>query len=408
MKIQKYLILSTLLCGILMADIPGNWEINPADYENYMTVTAVLDVNNVPSASDNIVLGAFVEDECRGYTYPILVGEQWMYFLMLYANTNNEIIEFEVYDADNDLTAPAYDFITFENSIPFGSPDLPHTFYTTLSTILLGDVNFDTIINILDIVIIVNIILPGDGWNGGNPPNDSQLAAADINQDGTVNVLDIVIIVNIILPDALSRQILWYYDDAWTYETLKGEETSTATLFYNQDYLGIRSNGEIAGIELMLSGDYTIENNNLPSGWEFYHKDGKVLMYSLDGSKLDNSKLFEYTGDLTITSSIVADWYGSDIVINNFILPDKYNLSNAYPNPFNPITNFSFTLPEDGHVSVEVFNLKGQLIDSIYNGFINAGEYHFTWNAEGIVSGTYFLNMNAGSYHDVQKVVLMK
>ena len=37
-----------------------------------------------------------------------------------------------------------------------------------------------------------------------------------------------------------------------------------------------------------------------------------------------------------------------------------------------------------------------------------AGEYHFNWNAEGLVSGTYFINMNAGSYQGMQKVVLMK
>ena len=130
----KYIniIISTFIIGMLFADIPENWEINPANFENYMTVTAVLEVNNQPSSSNSIALGAFVDDVCRGYTYPILVGEKWMYFLMVYANTNNEVIEFAAYDIEYDLSAPAYDFIVFENSVPFGSPDNPYIFNTTL------------------------------------------------------------------------------------------------------------------------------------------------------------------------------------------------------------------------------------------------------------------------------------
>ena len=131
-------------------------------------------------------------------------------------------------------------------------------------------------------------------------------------------------------------------------------------------------------------------------------------MYSLDGSKLNSSKLFEYSGESNIINTIVADWYDSEILVSATQVPDEYILGKVYPNPFNPVTNVSFALPEDGHVSVEIFNLKGQLIDSIFNGFMYAGEYHFNWNAEGFVSGTYFINMNAGSYQGTQKVVLMK
>jgi hypothetical protein len=411
MKIQKYLILSTLLCGILMADIPGNWEINPADYENYMTVTAVLDVNNVPSASDNIVLGAFVGDECRGYTYPIMVGEQWMYFLMIYADTNNELINFKVYDIDNEILTYASDVITFASGIPNGTPDDPFLFSVDTSTIVSGDINFDADVNVLDIVIMVDIILAGDTWvdNEGNYLTEDQFTAGDINGDGNLNVLDIVQLVEILLWGDLSRTVVWYFtDDEWKLDEVWGGIVTTASLLYSSNYIGIRSDGDIAGIQFEVSGDFNIKNNKLPNGWEFHHNDGIILIYSLDGSKLTSSKLFEYSGEINITKTVVADWYGSDIVVSSMQVPDRYILGKVYPNPFNPVTNVSFTLPEDSHVSVEIFNLKGQLIDSIYNGFRNAGEYHFIWNAEGIVSGTYFLKMDAGSYQDVQKIVLMK
>ena len=57
----------------------------------------------------------------------------------------------------------------------------------------LGDVNNDTILNILDIVTVVNFVL------GANEAEDCQLEASDLNQDGGLNILDIVQLVNIIL-----------------------------------------------------------------------------------------------------------------------------------------------------------------------------------------------------------------
>jgi len=411
MNTVKHMIISTFMMGILIADIPEDWQINPANYEHYMTVTAVLEVNNTPSTSSSIVLGAFAGDECRGYTYPILVGEQWMYFLMIYANVNSETIEFEVYDVENDMLAPATDALTFASSVPYGMPDEPVLLSTFLDTIMMGDVNFDTTINVLDIVMLVDIIFNGEGWvnNDGNPLSDDQFTAADYNGDLNINVLDIVMIMDVILSQSLNRSIIWYYDnETWQYDEVRGASVSMATLIYNPGYIGIRSDGDIAGIQFEIAGDFDITNSKLPSGWDINHQNGIVLMYSLDGSKLSGNKLFEYSGEINIASTIVADWYGSDILVSATQVPDEYILGKVYPNPFNPITNVIFALPEDGHVSVEIFNLKGQLIDSIFNGFMYAGEYHVSWNAEGLVSGTYFVNMNAGSYQSTQKVVLMK
>ena len=58
----KHIIISTFIIGTLFADIPEAWEINPANFQNYMTVTAVLEVNSELSSSNSIVLGAFVDD----------------------------------------------------------------------------------------------------------------------------------------------------------------------------------------------------------------------------------------------------------------------------------------------------------------------------------------------------------
>ena len=67
--------------------------------------------------------------------------------------------------------------------------------------IIAGDINFDGVLDILDIVTIINYILPGDDWNNGNPPSEEQTAAADVTGDGELNVIDIILLVNMILDE---------------------------------------------------------------------------------------------------------------------------------------------------------------------------------------------------------------
>lgn len=411
--IFKFILIPILLSGLVMANIPENWDINPSDYENYMTVTAVLEINNQPSESEDIILAGFVGDECRGYTSPIMVGNQWMYFLIIYSNsnTNNEIVEFEVYDIENDIFSPASDAIAFASGIPYGVPDNPITFTTTLSDIIIGDVNFDGAINVIDIVGLVDIILTGDSWvdSNGDPLSDNQFTAADANGDLNIDVIDIVMIMDVILSENLSRSVIWYYDgNNWIFDELKGTAASSATLIYNSNYIGIRSDGDIAGIQLEVIGDFDIGQVHLPSSWEIQNKNGKIIMYSSDGSNLSGIKLFEYTGEITISEIIVADWYNSNIEVSTDLVPSDYAITNIYPNPFNPVTYINFSLAEDNDVSLVIYDLNGKIIQNLHSDFMYAGDYQFKWDARGIASGIYVVNIQAGNYYNSQKVVLLK
>ncbi len=409
--IFKLIIVSTFLCGFIMANIPENWNINAADYENYMTVTAVLEVNNQPSESGDIMLAAFVGDECRGYTSPVIVGNQWMYFLIIYSNTNNEIVEFEVYDIENDIFAPASDAITFASEIPYGVPDNPIIFTTTLSDIVIGDLNFDALINVLDVVMMVDIILTGDGWvdPNGNPLSGNLFTAADVNGDLNIDVLDIVMIMDAILSGDLSRSIVWYYDNNnWTFDEVRGAVASSATIIHNSSYIGIRSDGDIAGIQLEVIGDFDIGQIHLPSSWVIHTQNGRIIMYSTDGSNLSRSKLFEYTGEIIISEIIVADWYDSEIEVSTNLVPSDYSITSIFPNPFNPVTHINFSLADDENVSLAIYNLNGQIIQTLHSDFMYAGNYQFTWDATGVASGTYLVSIQAGNFQSSQKVVLLK
>ncbi|MDW8109072.1 MAG: SBBP repeat-containing protein [Candidatus Kryptonium sp.] len=94
---------------------------------------------------------------------------------------------------------------------------------------------------------------------------------------------------------------------------------------------------------------------------------------------------------------------------NDFAIPDKFVLYQNYPNPFNPQTEIKFDLPESGHVKIEVYNLLGQRVAVLYDGYMEAG-YNKTvkWYTKEMPSGIYFYRVTTGKYVEVKKMVLMK
>ena len=91
------------------------------------------------------------------------------------------------------------------------------------------------------------------------------------------------------------------------------------------------------------------------------------------------------------------------------VVPQKYSISNAYPNPFNPTTSFSFTIPKSSQVNISVYNALGQLVDNLINDTKSSGTYEVTWDASSFGSGVYFIKINAGSnFTETRKVILLK
>ena len=155
-------------------------------------------------------------------------------------------------------------------------------------------------------------------------------------------------------------------------------------------------------------GDFTITANHLPSGWKLHNNDQTIILFSMDGSNLVGDKLFDYDGDLSIESMIISDWYGSDVHSISQVVVDEYALESAYPNPFNPVTNFSYSIAEDGDVVLAIYNLHGQVLETLVNDYIVAGKYSVTWNADRYSSGVYFVHIISGEFMDTQKLMLVK
>ena len=93
---------------------------------------------------------------------------------------------------------------------------------------------------------------------------------------------------------------------------------------------------------------------------------------------------------------------------SDMLLPGAYAISDAYPNPFNPVTSFEFTMPEDGMVKISVYDVSGREVVELVNGYQTAGTYPVTWDASNLSSGVYMLHMTADNFSTIQKVMLIK
>jgi hypothetical protein len=89
-------------------------------------------------------------------------------------------------------------------------------------------------------------------------------------------------------------------------------------------------------------------------------------------------------------------------------LPTNFSLSQNYPNPFNPVTRISFNLPTRSFVLLKIFDVIGREVASIVSEELPAGTYSRQWNAAKMSSGIYFYRLQAGSFTQTKRLVLLK
>ncbi len=89
-------------------------------------------------------------------------------------------------------------------------------------------------------------------------------------------------------------------------------------------------------------------------------------------------------------------------------MPTEVTLQPAFPNPFNPETNLTFSLPMAGDVSLSIYDSQGRMVTNLQNGFMTPGSYQANFSADHLSSGTYFARLTSGSATQMQKLVLVK
>jgi len=131
----------------------------------------------------------------------------------------------------------------------------------------------------------------------------------------------------------------------------------------------------------------------------------------------------EYSGYVELLSNgwnadtvwIYLHGYGDEVtgIVEGSGIPEAYGLGQNYPNPFNGVTRISYQLPEGGEVRLEIYDVLGQRVRVVLDGWQEAGYHGVEWDgrdAEGtqVSSGLYIYRFEAGPYRKVQKMMLLK
>ena len=134
-------------------------------------------------------------------------------------------------------------------------------------------------------------------------------------------------------------------------------------------------------------------NSNSPKYYSYTDKEiipAGILQYRLKQIDIDGT--FEY----------------SDVVEVATEVPTEYSLDQNYPNPFNPSTFIRFSIPEAGFVSVKVYDILGKEVKSLVNKNMEPGVYNTQFNANDLNSGIYVYKLEANSFVQVRKMMLLK
>jgi len=95
------------------------------------------------------------------------------------------------------------------------------------------------------------------------------------------------------------------------------------------------------------------------------------------------------------------------------LIPDEFALHNNYPNPFNPSTTISFSLAAGVDVSLVIYNVLGQEVKNLHEGYKEAGTHQIIWGGDNnqgvpVASGVYFYKLKAGDFEQSKKMMLLK
>jgi hypothetical protein len=154
---------------------------------------------------------------------------------------------------------------------------------------------------------------------------------------------------------------------------------------------------ERAGEDKQWASIGYVNGNGTTSEPQHYSYTDKTITVS--GKYYYRLKQIDYNGVYT---------YSGEILVEVKVLPTEYSLSQNYPNPFNPSTIISYQIPEEGFVTIKLYDVIGNEVAILVNEQKSAGKYQITVNASNLNSGVYFFMLRAGKYTSTKKLILMK
>jgi hypothetical protein len=173
-------------------------------------------------------------------------------------------------------------------------------------------------------------------------------------------------------------------------------DTGFVNLYYNGDLIYT----DTTVIKYTSLGEYGTDDIHIGR----YHSG--YSGYSFKGG-LDEIRIY----NRALSESEVNDIYNQVTAVEENeigVLPTNYYLTQNYPNPFNPTSTIKFQIPELSFVSLKVYDVLGNEIETIVNEEKPTGSYKVEFNANGLPSGVYFYQLKASDYVETKKMLLMK
>ncbi|MBD3402548.1 T9SS type A sorting domain-containing protein [candidate division GN15 bacterium] len=282
-----------------------------------------------------------------------------------------------------------------------------------------GDVNMNSIAyEIGDVVTLTNYFIYGlQAFTISIP---GQTAASDVNADGlTLTVAALTYLIRVVIGDAPPIPRVNPYAEELIVATggsdgqvvVTTEAVSTVgaihLVYEIPDGLTVSEPMLASGAQGMTL-DYAIGDNEL-----------RMLIYDI-GSERINSGVQEIVtipvsgdGALNLTDAEAADYDGRPYTtLKGSSLPEGFALQQNYPNPFNPSTTISFDLPVSVTWRLELYNVTGSQV-RVFEGSGNAGSTSVVWDGcnekgEQVASGVYLYRLQAGSFSETKKMMLLK
>jgi hypothetical protein len=285
-----------------------------------------------------------------------------------------------------------------------------------------GDVNQNGLLDISDAVLILKTVV--ELYDEVTP---FQELLADANEDDLVNTIDALYVLDELVLNKINtagKTILAKQSSGHEVQNnmnvylpaVKGETGQVIKIPVRTDdsvdlvgmELALHYNKEFLHLESVLkSGDSDLLVSNCKKAGRVH-----LAVINKDGVGNENGDLIylefkvlqagEYTVTVDKSNGVrLADYLAG-------FLPQEFMLSQNYPNPFNAVTTIKYQLPEPANVKLQIFNIRGQLVETIINENQEAGYYTRKWKAENLSSGIYFYRIKAGTFVAIKKLILLK
>ena len=405
------------------------WTVNPGEYNQYMNVVGILEIDGVEYGKNDAVIGAFVGDECRGYVQPIQTQGQWIYFMTVYGNSTADTLTFRMQRNGQEAVELEQEMV-FSNESLQGEVRAPYLFSITNPEILQPVNQAPTAIVLSDSSVLSGVAEDRIGIFSALDPNpgeqftyslvagegDANNNLFEIRNDQLVNKEALAfsatgnntypIRVQVTDRAGSSFERVFNVTVVNSKSGQQGQNNApTAITISNDSILFTLENGTLVGDLSVTDPDegdthtFTISSIN---------NDPDNALFSINGSQLIlNAELSESMRGVYDVVIVVNDGNGGEytetlsITITGEVnsvgdaLNGQLELGAFHPNPTTDQGSFSYTLPKRASVTLRVVDMMGKVWKQQAETH-PAGRYAVTLDLSDLPGGVYIYSIETG------------